>query len=77
MMPRQYETFSKLIKAKLFYEVAENRKLNYYDCNHNLQFTYDPNKKHYYKDGNKMYNNEFKRFIRDYAKRINELEAFW
>lgn len=77
MMPRQYQTFQRLLQAKLFYEVTENSKLYYYDCNDKLLFIYDPRNKRYYKDGCKMYNNEFKHFIKNYAKRVNELEAFW
>lgn len=77
-MPRQYETFRKMFEAKLFSEVIENGKCYYYDSNKNLQFIYEPSKKRYRSpDGSKMYNNEFKRYIKNYAARIKDLEAFW
>jgi len=76
-MPNQYETCNKLLKANLLIQKYKGGSYYYYDNDDNLQFIYNPAKRIYFKDGNKMYNNEFKRFIRSYAARLIELQAFW
>lgn len=78
MIPKCYETVKMLLHYQILSEFDNGRTLYYYDCNEMLQFSYKKSNDTYFdSNNNKMYKNQFKRFIRDYAARIKELEAFW
>jgi hypothetical protein len=53
-------------------------QIDYYNGDKVLQFSFVISKNRYYDAfGNKLYNNEFKRLIKNLSKRLDDLIGFW